>query len=1006
MPSLSLVHAMTSAAATSAFIVVSAIAPSLAGTFQEGAKSEATAGTFSATGLMTSPRSLHTANLLTDGRVLLAGGVGAGGSSSSTLDSAELYDPITRTFGATSAMSTPRLGAASVRLNDGRVFMAGGEDASKTSVASVELYNPVAGTWTLTSPMKADRVNPTATLLGNGKVLVVGGYQGNSDCCALASAELYDPLTGTFSETGSMATARRNHTATLLEDGKVLIAGGYDGTYLDAPELYDPATGTFSVTGSMGTSRRYPTATLLLNGKVLIAGGYENGTNGLLASADLYTAQSGTFVATGSMLTPRGRQTATLLFNGKALLAGGYDGVNALDTAELYDMTTGTFAATGSMVTPRWRHTETLLLNGDVLIAGGSDGTTAVASAELYEAFGDGPVKISTVAVSNPGNAVDPATQVGAVDHEFRMGQFDITIGQYTTFLNAVGQSDPHGLYNPKMATDLQVAGIARTGSPGKYRYSVIPPSGPVQIPAATPEQRPITYVSWFDAARFANWISNGQPTGHQTRRTTENGAYNLLKTKAKRGLAVPKNTVNPNTGSTPTYYLPTENEWYKAAYFNPTINNNLGGYTLYSTNSNAAPSNAPGGSINSANLLYQGRFAVTQQLSLDGQQNYSTDVGSFTRSKGPFGTFDMNGSVWEIIDPATQSSPSIILRGGGWTSYFTYLQSSYRIGGNPAASGSNGGLRLVSEAKNPAAMGYELVKVGHPGNRKDKTGFGAVKKTYWIGKHEVTIGEYCAFLNAIAKTDPYGLYDPAMTNVLNSAGVQRGGSSGNYTYAPMNNAGDSSRRPITFINWFDAARYANWMSNGQPIGSQDSTTTEDGAYRLQGVTQGATVVRNQINPNTGAAPMFFMPTEDQWYKAAYFSQKINSGRGGYYLYATRSNRAPGNRVGDEFNMANYIDDYSGSYFYSVPQTRYLDPTQNYLTDVGAYSGSSSFYGTYDQNGLLYQWNDLDGTAGPSRGLRGGFYFSGPGAAQSLSFNQASPKREANDTTIRLAAPK
>lgn len=125
MPSLSLVHAMTYAAAASAFIVVSAIAPSLAGTFQEGAKSEATAGTFSATGLMTSPRSLHTANLLTDGRVLLAGGVGAGGSSSSTLDSAELYDPITRTFGATSAMSTPRLGAASVRLNDGRVFMAG-----------------------------------------------------------------------------------------------------------------------------------------------------------------------------------------------------------------------------------------------------------------------------------------------------------------------------------------------------------------------------------------------------------------------------------------------------------------------------------------------------------------------------------------------------------------------------------------------------------------------------------------------------------------------------------------------------------------------------------------------------------------------------------------------------------------------------------------------------------------------------------------------------------------
>lgn len=169
MPSLTRVYAIVSAAAVSTFMAVIFIAPSLAGDFYEVSSSQATAGAFSATGLMTSPRSLHTANLLTDGRVLLAGGVGAGGSSSTTLASAELYDPITRTFGATSAMPTPRLGAASVRLNDGRVFMAGGEDASKTSVASVELYNPVAGTWTLTSPMKADRVNPTATLLGNGQ---------------------------------------------------------------------------------------------------------------------------------------------------------------------------------------------------------------------------------------------------------------------------------------------------------------------------------------------------------------------------------------------------------------------------------------------------------------------------------------------------------------------------------------------------------------------------------------------------------------------------------------------------------------------------------------------------------------------------------------------------------------------------------------------------------------------------------------------------------------------
>ena len=119
---------------------------------------------------------------------------------------------------------------------------------------------------------------------------------------------------------------------------------------------------------------------------------------------------------------------------------------------------------------------------------------------------------------------------------------------------------------------------------------------------------------------------------------------------------------------------------------------------------------------------------------------------------------------------------------------------------------------------------------------------------------------------------------------------------------------------------------------------------------------------------------MFFIPNEDQWYKAAYYSQELNSGRGGYYLYATQSNRAPGNQVGDAFNMVNFIDDYSGSFFYSVPQSRYIDPTQNYLTDVGAFTGSASFYGTFDQSGNVTQWNDLDGLPGPLRGLRGGHW--------------------------------
>jgi formylglycine-generating enzyme len=136
-------------------------------------------------------------------------------------------------------------------------------------------------------------------------------------------------------------------------------------------------------------------------------------------------------------------------------------------------------------------------------------------------------VSISTIPVGNPGNASDPATRFGAVGYSYRIAKFDVTIGQYTAFLNAVARSDPHGLYNKKMATDLLVAGVSRSGKSGRFSYAAIPPGGAVQTSAASTENRPITYVSWFDAARFANWMANGQPSGRQTARTTENGAYN-----------------------------------------------------------------------------------------------------------------------------------------------------------------------------------------------------------------------------------------------------------------------------------------------------------------------------------------------------------------------------------------------------------------------------------------------------------------------------------------------
>ena len=267
--------------------------------------------------------------------------------------------------------------------------------------------------------------------------------------------------------------------------------------------------------------------------------------------------------------------------------------------------------------------------------------------------------------------------------------------------------------------------------------------------------------------------------------------------------------------------------------------------------------------------------------------------------------------------------------------------------------------------ATTPALAGitYDMVNVGNPGNANDTTGYGAVNDLYSIGKYDVTIGQYTAFLNAVAATDTYSLYNPSMATDLNVAGIERSGSSGSFSYSVITNGGSSANRPITYVHWLDTARFANWMSNGQPTGAQSNTTTENGAYDL---TRGS-YVKNSTNPNTGAAPTFFVPTENEWYKAAYYSPiKGGVGSPGYWSFATQSNSAPGNQVGGTANQANYA---TGS-GYSVTQSPTFSASQNYLSDVGAFSGSASYYGTFDQSGNVAQWNDLSG--GNIKGFRGG----------------------------------
>ena len=284
-----------------------------------------------------------------------------------------------------------------------------------------------------------------------------------------------------------------------------------------------------------------------------------------------------------------------------------------------------------------------------------------------------------------------------------------------------------------------------------------------------------------------------------------------------------------------------------------------------------------------------------------------------------------------------------------------------------------------------PALLAMSMVTVGNVGNAADATSYGDVSYAYQIGAYDVTGSQYTAFLNAVGSTDTYALYNASMGTDPNVAQISRSGTSGSYTYAVLSSTGS---RPISYVSWFDSARFSNWMSNGQPSGAQTVTTTEDGAYNVNGATSGNAVAANTTNPNTGSAPTYRIPLENEWYKAAYYSPNYGgTSIGGYYVYATQSDSAPGTTIGSTANQANYKNAIGTA------------------TDVGAFSGSGSFYGTFDQSGNVFQWNDLDGAAGSSRGLRGGGWHLDSYFVSSSDRNYFDPSFELDNVGFRLASP-
>jgi hypothetical protein len=342
----------------------------------------------------------QTATLLANGEVMVAGGDGGScfsngnptgpGNCYTATTASEVYSPSANSFSLIHSMNTARTIHTATLLPNGSVLIAGGGASgaycNTSPTATAELYNPTTQVFVNTGSMLTARMCATATLLPNGKVLIAGGDDGTQ---SLASAEVYDPATGTFTLTGSMTTARENHTATLLPNGQVLIAGGADASGaarppLSSAELYNPATGTFTATSQgMITSRFYHTATLLPDGQVLISGGEKDTTgSSLIDTAELYNPATDTFSSTGNSVKARSDHTATLLANGQVLLVGGsYE-----NTAELYDPTAGTFAATASTNVALGLQTATMLPSLQPLIVGGFNLTKGgqVPNSELF----------------------------------------------------------------------------------------------------------------------------------------------------------------------------------------------------------------------------------------------------------------------------------------------------------------------------------------------------------------------------------------------------------------------------------------------------------------------------------------------------------------------------------------------------------------------------------------------------------------------------------------------
>ena len=326
-------------------------------------------------------RHSHSASLLADGRVLVAGGA-TGGWQGPSMVTTELYDPTSGSWQPGPSLTYPRQRHTATTLADGRVFVTGGIRPGPIVQDTTEILEPARMRWQVRAPLSFPRYLHSATLLSSGQLLVLGGYTGST---TVDHAEIYDPGADTWRPVGSLHEARHDHSATLLPDGRILVVGGYRGTWLPTAEIFDPAGGTSTPTNPIFCHGTAHEAVLLADGRVLVAGGAcGSGPPGIVAQAEIFDPATNSWQAVAPMAQARYRLSAARLADGRVLVAGGSTGAASLAGAESFDPATGSWQPESSLNVARAAHTATLLPDGSLLVTAGlASMTETLDSAEL-----------------------------------------------------------------------------------------------------------------------------------------------------------------------------------------------------------------------------------------------------------------------------------------------------------------------------------------------------------------------------------------------------------------------------------------------------------------------------------------------------------------------------------------------------------------------------------------------------------------------------------------------